>query len=59
MHDGAVQESALLDDDVAADDRVLAQVRARLDLGVVPDAQRAGEHGVGVDLGTLGDPDPG
>ena len=57
VHHGAVQEGALLDHDVAADHGVLAQVRAGLDLGVVADAQRAGEHRLRVDLGALADPD--
>ena len=59
VHHRAVHEGALLDHHVAADHGVLAQVRARLDLGVVPDAQRAGEDRVRVDLGALGDPDAG
>src|SRR5690606_23805204 len=35
MHDGLVQEGTALDDDVGADDGVLADLRAGLDLGVV------------------------
>ena len=47
MHDRAVQERALLDHHVAADDGELAQLRAGLDLGVVTDAQRPGKHASG------------
>jgi hypothetical protein len=34
-------------------------VRAGLDLGVVPDAERAGEHGLRINLGALRHPHAG
>ncbi len=51
VHHRAVDEGALLDHHVGADHAVLAQVRAGLDLRVLADADRPGEHRVRVDLG--------
>src|SRR5690606_27744211 len=59
VDDGAVQEGPLLHHDVAAEDGVLAQLDARLDLGVVADVQGPFQDGLRVDLGALGDPDAG
>jgi hypothetical protein len=59
VHHRPVQERAFLDHHVAADDGVLTYVRAGFDLGVIADAQRSGQHRLGIDLGTLGHPDPG
>src|SRR5215469_5216669 len=57
MHDGPVQERAFLDDDVAADDGELPQLRPGLDLGVVADAERPRQHRLRIDLRAVGDPD--
>jgi len=59
VHDRAVQEGAFLDHHVVADHAEFAQLRARLDLGVLPDAQRPGQDGLGVHLGPGRDPDAG
>ncbi|GAA2818894.1 hypothetical protein GCM10020220_003840 [Nonomuraea rubra] len=57
VDDRAVQERALADDRVVAEHGVLAQLGARLHLGVFADEQRALEHGVGVHRGRVRHPD--
>ena len=56
VHDRAMQERAALHDDVAAEHRVLAQLGAAFDLGVVADVERAFQDRFGVDLGALARP---
>ena len=56
VHHRAVHEGALLDHHVGADHAVLAQVRARLDLGELAHRDRPGEQRVRVDLGSLRHP---
>src|ERR1019366_6003084 len=57
VHHGPMQERAALHDDIAAKNRVLAQLRAGFDLCVVADVQRPFQDRVGIDLGALADPD--
>src|SRR5690606_35629722 len=59
VHDRAVQEGALAHHRVVAEHRVLAQLGAGLDLGVLADEQRPLEHRVRLDRGGAGHPDAG
>ncbi len=52
-----MQERAFLHHDVAAHHGELAELCSCLDLGVIADAQRPGEDGVGINLGAFGHPD--
>src|SRR5262249_11301921 len=56
--DGPLDVRVRLHDDVGAEHRVLAQVRAGFDAAVVPDHDGAFDAGGGVDVGALSEPDP-